>query len=113
MLERFGLASSGGERLYDQPMGVLAQVVDRQRTMGRFERLIRVPPSPETLQALSLETGGEFFTATDDERLREVYEELVEGGGYVGGAGGGGGGESCSMRVSVVIASGASGASSR
>ncbi len=50
--------------------------VVEERLTGGFERLIRVPPSPETLQALSLATGGEFFTATDDERLREVYEEL-------------------------------------
>ena len=57
--------------LVGTPEGVV-----EERLTGGFERLIRVPPSPETLQALSLATGGEFFTATDDERLREVYEEL-------------------------------------
>ncbi len=34
MLERFGLASGGGQRLYDQPMGVLAHVVERDGAMA-------------------------------------------------------------------------------
>jgi hypothetical protein len=42
VLERFGPASCGGQPLYDQSMGVLAQIIDRQRTMGRFERFIWV-----------------------------------------------------------------------
>ena len=56
-------------------VGTPAGVVEETLT-GGFERIIRVPPSPETLQMLSEATGGEFFTALDDERLREVYEEL-------------------------------------
>ena len=50
--------------------------VVEERLTGGFERIIRVPPSPETLEMLAEATGGEFFTALDDERLREVYEEL-------------------------------------
>jgi Ca-activated chloride channel family protein len=43
---------------------------------GGFRRFIRVPPSPETLTQLAEVSGGEFFTAVDDERLKNVYEEL-------------------------------------
>ena len=42
VLERFGLAPCGGQPLYDQPMRVLAQIVDRQRTMGCLKRFMRV-----------------------------------------------------------------------
>jgi Ca-activated chloride channel homolog len=50
--------------------------VVREQLPGGFERIIRVPPSPETLRDLASATGGEFFTALDDESLRTVYEEL-------------------------------------
>jgi Ca-activated chloride channel homolog len=43
---------------------------------GGFRRIIRVPPSPETLQQLAATTGGSFYTALDDEQLSTVYEEL-------------------------------------
>jgi len=56
-------------------VGTPAGVVEETLT-GGFRRIIRVPPSPETLQMLAGATGGQFFTALDDERLREVYEEL-------------------------------------
>jgi Ca-activated chloride channel homolog len=56
-------------------VGTPAGVVEETLT-GGFRRIIRVPPSPETLQMLAQATGGEFFTALDDERLSEVYEEL-------------------------------------
>ena len=36
VLERFGLASRGGQRLYDQPMGVLAHVVEREARWPAF-----------------------------------------------------------------------------
>ncbi len=57
--------------LVGTPDGVVEETLT-----GGFRQIIRVPPSPETLEALAQATGGEFFTATDDERLREVYEEL-------------------------------------
>jgi Ca-activated chloride channel homolog len=50
--------------------------VVREQIPGGFQRIIRVPPSPETLRDLADATGGEFFTALDDESLRGVYEEL-------------------------------------
>jgi Ca-activated chloride channel family protein len=43
---------------------------------GGFREIVRVPPSPETLRGLAQATGGRFFTATDDEGLRAVYEQL-------------------------------------
>jgi Ca-activated chloride channel homolog len=57
--------------LVGTPNGVVEETLT-----GGFRRIIRVPPSPETLQMLAEATGGQFFTALDDERLREVYEEL-------------------------------------
>jgi Ca-activated chloride channel family protein len=35
-----------------------------------------VPPSPETLRRLTRSTGGEFYTARDDEKLKDVYTRL-------------------------------------
>jgi Ca-activated chloride channel homolog len=49
--------------------------VEEQLT-GGFRRIIRVPPSPETLQQVASASGGEFFEAPDAERLSRVYEEL-------------------------------------
>jgi len=43
---------------------------------GGFQAQLRVPSSPQTLRALARTTGGEFFTAPDDARLRDVYEKL-------------------------------------
>jgi Ca-activated chloride channel family protein len=43
---------------------------------GGFQAQIRVPPSPETLRMVTRVTGGQFFTAPDDSRLRQVYEKL-------------------------------------
>ncbi len=68
-------AKERGIPVYTVLVGTPAGVVE-ERLTGGFERIIRVPPSPETLQMLAATTGGEFFTALDDERLREVYDEL-------------------------------------
>jgi Ca-activated chloride channel family protein len=43
---------------------------------GGFQAQIRVPPSPETLQTVTKLTGGQFFTAANDSRLRQIYEKL-------------------------------------
>lgn len=43
---------------------------------GGFREVTRVPPNPATLQLLARGTGGEFFTARTDVRLRQVYERL-------------------------------------
>lgn len=48
-----------------------------ERTLtGGFREIIRVPASPDTLRQVARTTGGEFFTATTDERLRDVYDRL-------------------------------------
>ena len=48
-----------------------------QRTLpGGFTEITRVPPSPQTLQMVAQTTGGQFFTAGSDTRLREVYQRL-------------------------------------
>ena len=56
-------------------LGTADGVVERQLPGGFTER-IRVPPDPDSLRQLAAGTGGEFFVAADDERLRTVYEEL-------------------------------------
>jgi len=43
---------------------------------GGFQAQLRVPPSPETLRTLAQVTGGRFFTAPSEARLRQVYERL-------------------------------------
>jgi Ca-activated chloride channel family protein len=43
---------------------------------GGYTAIVRVPPRPDTLRELAQATGGRFFTATDDKRLRQVYERL-------------------------------------
>ena len=53
------------------PNGVVEETV-----IGGFRRIIRVPPNPATLRAIARATGGQFFAAADDARLREVYEQL-------------------------------------
>jgi Ca-activated chloride channel family protein len=35
-----------------------------------------VPPDPSALKQVASTSGGEFFTATDDENLQRVYDEL-------------------------------------
>ena len=43
---------------------------------GGFQATVRVPPNAATLRTVAKQTGGQFFTATSDARLREVYERL-------------------------------------
>jgi Ca-activated chloride channel family protein len=50
-------------------------VVEEQLT-GGFRRIIRVPPSPETLEQVAVMSGGTFYRAPDAEALSQVYEEL-------------------------------------
>jgi Ca-activated chloride channel homolog len=57
--------------LVGTPEGVVEETVT-----GGFKQIIRVPPSPETLQQIAQISGGEFFTATDADGLKRVYEEL-------------------------------------
>jgi Ca-activated chloride channel homolog len=57
--------------LVGTPNGVVEETLP-----GGFRATIRVPPSPATLQMVARTTGGQFFTALNDERLRQVYEKL-------------------------------------
>jgi Ca-activated chloride channel family protein len=43
---------------------------------GGYQAQLRVPPSPDTLRAVARATGGQFFTAPDATRLRQIYEKL-------------------------------------
>ena len=43
---------------------------------GGFTQRIQVPADPQTLRMFAQTTGGELFTALDDEGLARVYEEL-------------------------------------
>lgn len=69
------LAREQGVPVYSVLVGTGDGVVE-ETLPGGLRRIIRVPPSPETLEKLSVETGGELFAAPDPEQLRRVYEEL-------------------------------------
>jgi Ca-activated chloride channel family protein len=43
---------------------------------GGFRQIVHVPPSPSTLEQVADATGGRMFKATNDSRLRSVYERL-------------------------------------
>jgi Ca-activated chloride channel homolog len=57
--------------LLGTPDGVVEETLP-----GGLRQIIRVPPSPDTLQQIAQLSGGEFFTATDADGLKRVYEEL-------------------------------------
>ena len=59
-------ARAMGIPVYTVLVGTPNGVVEEELT-GGFRRIIRVPPSPETLQQVSTATGGEFFAALDVE----------------------------------------------
>lgn len=68
-------AKKQGVPVYSVLVGTESGVVE-EPLPGGLRRVIRVPPSPQTLEQISTTTGGELFTAPDDEGLRRVYEEL-------------------------------------
>lgn len=68
-------ARERGVPVYTVLVGTSEGVVEETLT-GGYRRIIRVPPSPETLEQIAAETNGEFFRAADPEQLRLVYEEL-------------------------------------
>jgi Ca-activated chloride channel family protein len=47
-----------------------------QTLTGGFRQIVQVPPSPDTLRQVAQTTGGLFFTAKNDARLRDVYQRL-------------------------------------
>ena len=68
-------AREQGVPVYAVLLGTPEGTVEETLT-GGYRRIIRVPPSPETLQQISEATGGELFTARDSEGLSRVYEDL-------------------------------------
>jgi Ca-activated chloride channel homolog len=61
--------------IYTVLVGTENGVVEEELPGGLRAR-IQVPPDPATLQQVAQISGGEFFTATDDEGLKQVYEDL-------------------------------------
>jgi Ca-activated chloride channel homolog len=57
--------------LLGTPNGVV-----RHPIPGGYTEVIRVPPSAATLQMLARTSGGQFFTASNDKRLSDVYDNL-------------------------------------
>lgn len=57
--------------LLGTPLGVV-----RHKLPGGYTETIRVPPSAQTLQLIARTSGGQFFTASNDKRLGEVYDQL-------------------------------------
>jgi Ca-activated chloride channel family protein len=57
--------------LLGTPNGVV-----QHKLPGGYTETLRVPPSAETLQMIAHVTGGVFFTASNDTRLSEVYDNL-------------------------------------
>lgn len=48
-----------------------------ERTLvGGYREITRVPPDPQTLEAVSRASGGELFTAADADGLKKVHEQL-------------------------------------
>lgn len=62
-------------RVYTVVLGTENGTVEQTLT-GGFRQIVRVPPSPDTLRQVAQTTGGLFFTARKDARLRDVYERL-------------------------------------
>jgi Ca-activated chloride channel homolog len=61
--------------IYTVLVGTEQGVVEEELPGGLRQR-IQVPPDPDVLELVAEVSGGEFFTATDDEDLKQVYEEL-------------------------------------
>ena len=61
--------------VYTVVLGTQNGTVEQTLT-GGFRQIVQVPPSPDTLRQVAQTTGGLFFTAKNDARLRDVYERL-------------------------------------
>jgi Ca-activated chloride channel family protein len=68
-------AHKQGVPVYTVLVGTQDGVV-RETLPGGFQRTIRVPPSAETLSDIASISGGEAFTAADEQDLAQVYEKL-------------------------------------
>jgi len=68
-------ARERGVPVYTVLVGTQEGVV-RERLTGGYTRIVRVPPSAETLEQVAKTSGGAFFEASDLRSLRSVYEDL-------------------------------------
>jgi Ca-activated chloride channel family protein len=68
-------AKSLGVPVYTVLVGTDQGVVEEELPGGLRTR-IQVPPDPDVLRRVAELSGGEFFTATDDDGLKKVYEDL-------------------------------------
>jgi Ca-activated chloride channel family protein len=74
-LEAAQQAKRQGVPVHTVLVGTPEGVVEEELT-GGFRRIIRVPPSPETLEQVAAASGGTFFQAPTAEGLQQVYDEL-------------------------------------
>lgn len=65
-----------GVPVYTIVVGTPNGTVRHQLPTGQFE-IIRVPPSPQTLQLIARTTGGQSYRAATSTQLRQVYENLA------------------------------------
>jgi Ca-activated chloride channel family protein len=70
------LARARGVPVYGIVVGTPNGTVEVRLT-GGYKQQIRVPVDASTLRQLARDSGGELFTATNDARLRDVYERLA------------------------------------
>jgi Ca-activated chloride channel family protein len=68
-------ASQAKVRIYTVALGTPDGVADIPGPGGRTQE-IRVPPDPDTLQAVAQKTGGTFFNAPSADALKAVYANL-------------------------------------
>jgi Ca-activated chloride channel family protein len=68
-------AKSLGVPIYTVLVGTEQGVVEEELPGGLRTR-IQVPPDPDVLKEVARVSGGEFFSATDDEGVKKVYEDL-------------------------------------
>jgi Ca-activated chloride channel homolog len=61
--------------IYTVLVGTQNGVVEEELPGGLRAR-IQVPPNPDVMREVAELSGAEFFTATDDEKLKQVYEDL-------------------------------------
>jgi Ca-activated chloride channel family protein len=74
-LEGAALAKRVKVPVYTVALGTAAGTI--RVSDGAFSETLSVPPDPQTLKEIALETGGTFYSAADQRRLNAVYEGLA------------------------------------
>ena len=68
-------ARKQGVPVYTVLVGTADGVLE-ENLPGGLRRIIHVPTSPETLQQVARDSGGQYFAAPDAQQLSKVYEDL-------------------------------------